>query len=59
MNNDLINISPYQMFLLHIKSLKTKSQLSKNFIISLTFLFNNLKNRDLKLMILKKIFPFL
>jgi hypothetical protein len=55
MDIDLINISPYQMFLLHIRSLKTKSQYIQNMNISLNFLLNNLKKRNLKQDIEKKI----
>jgi hypothetical protein len=54
MDNDLIHISPYQMFLLHLDHLKQKVNTSKNLSISLNFLLNILERGNLKLKILRK-----
>ncbi len=44
--DDLINISPYQMFLLHIRSPKTKSQYTKKFEHFFKFLTQQLGEKE-------------
>jgi hypothetical protein len=46
MDNELINISPYQMFLLHIRSPKTKSQYIQKFEHFFKFLAQQLGEKE-------------
>ena len=46
MDNDLINISPYQMFLLHIRSPKTKDQYIQKFEHFFKFLSQQLEEKE-------------
>ena len=49
MDNDLINISPYQMFLLHIRSSKTKSQYIQKFEHFFKFLSQQLGEKKFEI----------
>ena len=59
MDNDLINISPYQMFLLHIRSPKTKSQYTQKFQHFFKFLSQQLGEKEFEIEDIEKKYLFL